>query len=188
MRRIVEFGCGPISHIDFQPGDIYLACDPMLDEMKTNEHLTPPPEFVTAFMDNHALGAKQQNLQFTSRHEKEEDAYIYYGAGWLSKHQKYKTPTDLRPNEIITKTVTPCTTLDLWLQRYETQGFLESIDFMYCNMPIGVAPILENFSFCVKPNIIMVSSADTMNRELFTAYGYACLNTEHPFLAVLEEK
>ena len=179
MRRIVEFGCGPISHIGFQPDDVYLACDPLLDEMKANQQFTPPPDFVKSFIDNHALRTKAGRFLFTSRHERG----IYYGEGWLSKCRKYKNPSDLRSNEIVEKSLVRCITLDQWLEAYEAYGFLESIDFMYCNMPIGVAPILESFSFCVKPEILMISSGDTLDVELFKRHGYTCLNTGKPFLA-----
>lgn len=191
-RRIVEFGCGQKSYVDFQEGDVYLTCDPYLDILKNQNNFIYAPNFVTAFEDNIGLSEKSGTFQFTSQNEVENEHKLYWGVGWQSKYHNYKIPPWLRETSrdsgITMKTEKKrirCLTLDEWLAGYEQYGFLDSIDFMYCNMPIGVKPILEAFSFCVKPKVILISSGDTMDTNLFKEHGYTLIKSGEPFLAVL---
>ena len=53
-------------------------------------------------------------------------------------------------------------TLDEWLEGHKDQGFTESIDFFYS--PIwdwNIMDILSEFSWCVKPKVVLLSFSDS---------------------------
>lgn len=185
MRRIVEVGVGPVSYVNFTPGDIYLACDPFLNKMRES-NIFREPKVTNAFFDSIAIsdqdGEQLATYRYTHRNRKafEGDRPNFGGNAYLCRSQRKKK----RNWEIIS---VPCLTLDNWLKKYKEHGFLESIDLMVVSVPFGCSEIFSDFSFVVKPEIIAISSDDPIDVNLFQRHGYTVLLSEGVKQVIIRE-
>lgn len=177
MRRIVEIGVGAETFIKFRPGDIYLACDPFMDKMLETGNFSRP-ETPTKFLDNFAIRDKNGTCRFVYKalHKGEPifenrhfGGVVYDYEALKEGAHRYRKPKNW---EFL---VAPTRTLDTWLESHEGAGFLESIDLLVISVPFGMPKIFSNFSFQVKPKLIVITSADSVDVDLFEKHNYEVL-------------
>ena len=181
QKRVVEFGCGPESFVNFHAGDIYLTCDPMLDVMRKSGQFIEPPDDVLAFLDNHGIADDNGEYPFLWKSRKGQ---LDFGSVWREDvtppgHSVLQeSDEDIEIHHVTCE----CLTLDDWLEGYANQGFLDSIDLMYVNMPLGSNHIMNAFSFRVKPQMLVLHSNEDPVMEIFTAQGYRIWHRRTPVI------
>lgn len=177
MRRIVHIGIGQDCNIEFKKGDIFLGCEPLISEMKQHNiwEASSIPDFVESYIFEGCIAPKASTprTKFSFSPNELTTGFVLDGSG------KRKRGSNIIEVDSLT--------LDEWLEGHKDQGFTESIDFFYS--PIwdwNIMDILSEFSWCVKPRVILLSFSDHRATPLFKSLGYTVFKSRGPFLAITE--
>lgn len=175
MRRIVQIGTGRRTWIQFKEDDVFLGCEPMYLEMKELYGIDVAPDFVEYYIYEGLIG--RNKIKGTAKYAYPKDDYE---KGFILDSGK-------RPPSVYTVVEKPCITLDELLQKYEAQGFMESIYFFNVSFSgVGQYDIFAEYSWRVKPKIFTTVTCEAENLlPIFEKQGYDVLKDHNPFLAVL---
>ena len=174
MRRIVQIGIGIHWHINFQKGDIFLGCEPLITEMRQrNYNPTPMPDFIESHIFEGVIVPRylEGTVKFAVP---KKDGRIESGF-LMDGHRRRNNAFDV----IEVKSLT----LDNWLKKHETAGFMESIDFFYAPA-WNIMEVLSEFSWKVKPKVVLLSDVDHRAPDVFQEQGYIVFKSGSPFIAI----
>ena len=169
-------------NIRFKEGDVFLGSEPMITEMKErnlwewDKHL---PKFVESYIFEGVISPKRcaGTAAFAiPKPEKIDKNFSHIEKGFLLDGHR-KRPPAFRVIEVKGKT------LDDWLKEHETDGFMKSIDFFY-SPAWNTVEILNEFTWCVKPKVILLSVADWKIPHLLEPLGYTVFKENSPFVAL----
>ena len=178
MRRIVQIGTGLRSWINFREGDVFLGCEPMRSRMEKSNNFRLPPDFVESYIYEGVICSNRFRCTVDYAISKKQDHRLE--KGFILDGTK-RRPTAY---EVV---AVPCLSLDELLQKYQAQGFTESIDFLNSSVSIAtVNDMFLEFSWTVKPKTVTLASADETTVKIFEAEGYNVFKRTHPFLGVIQ--
>lgn len=176
MRRIIQIGIGCYYCINFQPGDIFLGCEPLITEMKKRNMWRPMPDFIESHIFEGVITPKAfegiTKFAVPKKESRIESGFV------MDRHRRRNNAFDV----IEVKSLT----LDNWLKEHEAAGFMESIDFFY-SPAWNIMSVLSEFSWVVKPKVVLLSAVDHRAPEVFQEQGYIVFKEQSPFIAIHQD-